>query len=650
MQFPIPSVDPPSASSSYKEESLLRKDHFEVGASDLSPGQRRGTVSGNNQSTLGSMGRSIMQERLQRRHVSVLYMGKPKQEAAGKTTTPPRVRRPSPRHTDSPSSSGQSGNESTASSKGIAVSPLLRSRSTSSPIVKKVPPPLMRTWHTPPTTGPPTEPLPSPPTSATLQPLLLSSTPRASAPVISPPPSPQKDLPSLPRKDASPTRTPSGAVGQTPPSPLRTAREASGSPALARTPTPMRQDAVRKVLEDENATAEELREALSTQTAKYSRLMAYLLTLTERHGMEKNEFLRRIETLEAEAQRRERELKGLRWLVANANQGGSAGQQGEKRPAGPHPVRADSATLPGSESRSRQRSASESVVGTSAGVRMATGMSASPNPGAGVLDMMRLSIDSPSGSTEDGLLEMQTAISELIAPFISPPTSDASHSGETQGERGTGTQSESLSSSARLRRSNTLPDASLAHLPAVSSKQARRTSSPVLPASNSGSPAKPGAPLARRPAAATGLGFGFELSKGESSSPPRADRDPHARSDSSTLSSVPTLSTFSSSSALSSIPETPRTEMEFSPAADSARKSSSTKQSEEMARRSKTLHRHSGSSLSSSTSSGTGKFTTSSRVSTSPSIAQVLDRGSRQPEMDAILRKLRAFGHREGSP
>ncbi|EIW53362.1 uncharacterized protein TRAVEDRAFT_31552, partial [Trametes versicolor FP-101664 SS1] len=357
MQFPIPSVDGPQGASSYKEESLLRRDHFEIGPSEPA-GQRRGTVSGSHQGALGSMGRSFMQERQQRRHVSVLHFNKPKQEPKQEpvSATFPRVRR-SGAHSDSPSTSGQSGNESTTSSHGT-VSALLRSKTTVVPTTKKVPPPLLRTWHTPPSTGPPTEPLPSPPSSAPLQPLLLSSTSRTSGFSASSPPSPQKTLPPLPPKDPpAPTESTrsSGSLGEAPPSPARSDR------AMSPSHTPMRQDAVKKVLEDENASAEELREALRTQTAKYSRLMAYLLTLTERHGMEKHEFLRRIETFEQDARRRERELKGLRWLVANSSQsGGQAQAQGERREGAP--ARADSSTLPGSEPRGRQRSCSESVA------------------------------------------------------------------------------------------------------------------------------------------------------------------------------------------------------------------------------------------------------------------------------------------------
>ncbi|OSC99666.1 hypothetical protein PYCCODRAFT_1354785, partial [Trametes coccinea BRFM310] len=372
--FPIPSVDGPLTTTSYKEESLLRKDHFEIGTPEPQASQRRGTVSGTHQLTGGSVGRTSVQDHQRRRHVSVLHLSNVKQDAPSSSL--PRARR-----SGAASDSTTSGNESTASSHRT-VSSITRSKSSSSPGAKRVPPPLSRTWHTPPITGPPTEPLPSPPASATLQPLILSSASRSS--MAPSPPSPvslRKSLPPVPpketntRPDGAQTPTgredapPSSARGENDKTPTPTASPSTAaSPAPRKaspTRTPLREDAVKKLLADENATAEELREALRTQSAKYTRLMSYLLTLTERHGMEKHEFLRRIETLEQDARRRERELKGLRWIVANSSQSQlqslaqKSAEAKENLLAGP--ARADSGTLPKSEARSRQRSCSESV-------------------------------------------------------------------------------------------------------------------------------------------------------------------------------------------------------------------------------------------------------------------------------------------------
>ncbi|KAI0772870.1 hypothetical protein BD413DRAFT_444508, partial [Trametes elegans] len=385
MQFPATPSDGAHATTSYKEESLLRKDHFELGQPES---RRRGTVPSGNQSEPASIGRSFVHERLARRNVSVMHLnrikhdiavasgsgsGSASQPASGAPAAGTRGVRRSGAHSDS----GQSGTDSSAASSSHSqstISPASRSKASASPTsgsAKKIPPPLLRTWHTPPSTGPPTEPLPSPPGSASLQPLILAGSARTagSLPAPSPPPSPRKALPPLPPKDE--TRRPSSPASVTVTSAARGApvpAPASAGRAGTGAGTGMREDAVKRVLADAHASAAELRAALEAQSAKYARLMSYLLSLTERHGMEKHEFVRRIEALEADARRRERELKGLRWLVANQSQSqsqsGGAGQGvgvGAKRREGA-PARADSAVLPRSEARNRQRSASESVV------------------------------------------------------------------------------------------------------------------------------------------------------------------------------------------------------------------------------------------------------------------------------------------------
>ncbi|KAI9056324.1 hypothetical protein FKP32DRAFT_1607881 [Trametes sanguinea] len=434
--FPIPSVDGPLATTSYKEESLLRKDHFEIGTPEPQASQRRGTVSGTHQLAGGSVGRSSVQDHQRRRHVSVLHLNNVKQDAPSSSL--PRARR-----SGAASDSTTSGNESTASSHRT-VSSIARSKSSSSPGAKR--------------------------------------------------------------------------------------RSCSES-------------------------------------------------------------------------------------VLTSNR------------------------------------ASPNVLGPRSGT-------------AGSLDSVgRRSIESPTGSTEEGLYELQSSIAEFIAPFAaSPPPAVEAQPQERPPKALAGT---TLSPSARLKRSNTLPDSPI-QLPTVATKQkqARRTSSPVLPVSAKASPKTTPTTSRSSSLRKTGLGIGVDMSASESvisSSPSlerRSDRDPHARMDSSTLSSIPSLTTLhTSSSGLSSIPETPRTDAGFSvPASPSASVSDDAamrrKKSEET-KPSRTFRRQSTSSLSSSTSSGSGSasYATSSRVSASPSIAQVLDRTSRQPEMDAILRKLRAFGHHaHGSP
>ena len=72
---------------------------------------------------------------------------------------------------------------------------------------------------------------------------------------------------------------------------------------------------------DGPASVEQLREVLNTQSTRYTKLSSYLMELIEQHAAEKAELLRRIDSMERELQKREREVKGLRWLVANMNHG-----------------------------------------------------------------------------------------------------------------------------------------------------------------------------------------------------------------------------------------------------------------------------------------------------------------------------------------
>ncbi|KAI1786891.1 hypothetical protein LXA43DRAFT_846876, partial [Ganoderma leucocontextum] len=328
--------------TSYKEETILRKNHFDVSA-DAQP--RRGTVSSaNNKPAPATVG--FPPSRTERRHISVMQLSLLKKEIAA---TVPKVRK-------MPSDSSALGGPRDVSpalgrSNTITISPPQSPESnqsspqprpraqTHSPPAqhktgKRMPPPLKRTWHTPPTTGPPREPLPSPPVSATLTipaPTTSDSSPNG-------PPSPSSSLrsrptlpPVVPPKDVPPSSRPQGTMSpdsaasvnlSVPSSPVRspvdtdTDRENSVPPSPR---TPIREDLARKVLTDENATAQELRDALQQQVDKYKRLSSYLLSLTERHALERAELVHKVELLERDRERREREMKGLKWLVAHSS-------------------------------------------------------------------------------------------------------------------------------------------------------------------------------------------------------------------------------------------------------------------------------------------------------------------------------------------
>ncbi|KAI0705350.1 hypothetical protein C8Q76DRAFT_164703 [Earliella scabrosa] len=624
---PTSPTDTLPSATSYKEETLLRKDHFEIGGSEFQP--RRGTVSFNkpNQPAPATVGFSP--SRQERRHISVLQLNRLKREIVA---TAPKIRKV-PSATSLAEQNAQAGAASLSRSNTISGtpphSPSQPSGSRSpTPQGRKIPPPLKRTWHKPPTTGPPKEPLPSPPASATR----ITPTPESFRTAASPSSSPVSTRRTLPPLIPPKERSPSRAQGAMSPDstlsisiPSSPARSDSEAPSLR---TPVREDPAKRVLADENATTEQLRDALRVQNEKYSRLSAYLLSLTERHALEKAELMRKVEALEQNAVRCEREMKGLKWLVANAGRNA--------------PARADSNTLPARRARDRSGSAATSKSGVGSSSR-----SMSSEGG-------RMSIDSHAGSVEEGLVELQTTISEFIAPMGSSATSDQQPSIRESVVPGT--------TRTRTRRSNTVPNimSGITQLPSPSQmqmgsskqKQARRTSSPLISspatssASSSSSPAKRAGASAAGSLGRAGQGLGLGLGRDGSMSPPSFSRsstpdsriDLHARCDSSTLSSLPSLSTIhssSSTSGLSSIPETPRTDGEMAlPPVDGGKAGGV-----------KRLSTSSASSAGSGSGSGSGG---SSRVSASPSIGQVLDRSRKgshhQPEMEAILKRLRAFG------
>ncbi|KAI0767434.1 hypothetical protein C8Q74DRAFT_1171473, partial [Fomes fomentarius] len=324
--------------TSYKEETLLRKDHFEIGGSETQP--RRGTVSFNksNQQTPATVGFSP--SRHERRHISVTQLNRLRKEIVASA---PKVRKV-PSDSSFLADHNAQRSSALARSNTISTTPpqtpqqLAGSRSPT-PQGRKLPPPLKRTWHSPPTTGPPKEPLPSPPSEVRNAPTSASADSFCTAPSPSSSPvSPRRTLPSLVTlKERSPSRTqgpksPDSLMSVSiPSSPTRSDADAPS------TRTPVREDPAKKVLADADATAEELREALRVQSEKYSRLSAYLLSLTERHALEKAELMRKVDVLEQNAAKCEHEMKGLRWIVANS---------GKSSPA-PTPTRADSNTLPG---------------------------------------------------------------------------------------------------------------------------------------------------------------------------------------------------------------------------------------------------------------------------------------------------------------
>ncbi|KAK0469122.1 uncharacterized protein EV420DRAFT_1472409 [Desarmillaria tabescens] len=67
----------------------------------------------------------------------------------------------------------------------------------------------------------------------------------------------------------------------------------------------------------ETATADQLRQALVLRDQQLEELASYLLKVTQNHVTEKNALEKKIASLEREAARREKEIKGLTWLVSS---------------------------------------------------------------------------------------------------------------------------------------------------------------------------------------------------------------------------------------------------------------------------------------------------------------------------------------------
>lgn len=371
-----------------------------------------------------------------------------------------------------------------------------------------------------------------------------------------------------------------------PPSPLREHFLGLGDSRVAqpaRTRTSFHEDTEEPQAGAQLATLEQLREALAAQSAKYQRLSSYLLSLSERHAVEKNELMRRIETLDKEARRREREIAGLRWLVMNAGSvNGAVGKEKEvQSPAKPSPV-----------SKLRERMRSQSVT-TDQGPHKGGRKTSTPPERA-------LSTDSHE-SMEEGLLEMQESVSDLIVPLRSSPAPSDAVVSPTVG---------------RVRRSNTWSLSGALNgqpAPATQQKRPRRTSSPTLPKTASGLginvgdlPSIPSLPES-------------ELCHGSPMTSP-----------SETAVSISSLATTTTaSSGLSAIPEASPTLIRTSLESDAPKTKEAdrrrSRRESGMTGSPRIPRRHVPNPSISSASSASGAYASNLKIGTSPSIGQVLD-------------------------
>ncbi|KAI0922693.1 hypothetical protein AcV5_009596 [Taiwanofungus camphoratus] len=611
MHFPFPpSIDPArtQGSTPVSKESVSRE-HAEHPGEDQPVSRKSVSAPSRPTEATTPLGR-VSKNRLQKHASAIpLTLSKPKQE---KTTSlaiaPGRTAKVNPPEPNIGPSQSVSDSALAPSHPTAIPSRIPASSSSFRPGPGKLPPPLLTTFRRP-RNSPPTNPLPSTPASVTLK------APAEGEPILSALPtissfasvSSRKSSQSLhqnvllSRKNTVSSLASSVSAvskGDTstdmPPSPIEE-KEQQEEPPSPRTPIMERAD---ENTAGEVATAEQLREALNTLSAKYARLSSYLIATAEQHAAEKNELTRHIQVLEREARKREREITGLRWLVMNANQGGdSANNVNGDVTSRPHPTGCTRI-----EAKSSQTAHGRRTLDTGKG----------------------MSIDSNSGSTEEGLFELQKSVSDLIAPLVpSPPTAPAIVSPVTGSGPG------------RLRRSNTLPDGYTQH-PVRSVKQSRRTSTPLLFATSTTPTTSP----CNGADAATGLGLDFEMP----SIPSLPGSDTGHVTRTSTISSLPSLTAVNTaSSGLSVIHELPRRPHDCVEDVSSERVTMETREKGER-RASRAPKRISASSTSSSVSAS-ASYSANLKASSSPSIGQVLAAATgTDRNMDSIMQKLRAFG------
>ncbi|KAF8153206.1 hypothetical protein B0H34DRAFT_800434 [Crassisporium funariophilum] len=75
--------------------------------------------------------------------------------------------------------------------------------------------------------------------------------------------------------------------------------------------------ATRESFDIDTASVERLRQALRTRDLQYDELATYVLKMTEAHVTEVSALEKKISALDREAARREKEVKGLRWIISN---------------------------------------------------------------------------------------------------------------------------------------------------------------------------------------------------------------------------------------------------------------------------------------------------------------------------------------------
>ena len=160
---------------------------------------------------------------------------------------------------------------------------------------------------------------------------------RPSRPPSIPLPPPPNASPSIPRTTSAQTvfstRTPATlplrrprahTVSVIPPAPRISPPSPPSSPGIPRrtkspvdTGAAVRQSSDKKNINPDTASMEELKQALESRTQQYEDLASHLLKVTATHVAEKNSLEKKISALEKDLARKDKEIKGLTWLLVN---------------------------------------------------------------------------------------------------------------------------------------------------------------------------------------------------------------------------------------------------------------------------------------------------------------------------------------------
>ncbi|KAF8892976.1 hypothetical protein BD779DRAFT_1669991 [Infundibulicybe gibba] len=171
---------------------------------------------------------------------------------------------------------------------------------------------------------PPSIPLPPPPTGMPPKPSISTPTPQSP----SEPRTPTNTSPTRPRANttgSAPSAIPGtpGTPSKIPQSPSQKNTRTAGNPISPISGRPRKDD-----FNINTASPEQLKAALTTRNQQYDELASYLLKITESHVAEKHALEKKILSLEREAIRRDKEIKGLTWLVTNTRGASSASLTG----------------------------------------------------------------------------------------------------------------------------------------------------------------------------------------------------------------------------------------------------------------------------------------------------------------------------------